>query len=193
MSLLDQLRSMEEHVARRLTELRPVIAEYEELRKVADRLGLSDRLGLTTDATTTAGAADKSDATVRAQSTGESPAARPRSTRSTRRRAGARATPDAKDTGRTKARVGSGSTSRSRRAATSTSNGSSTRANTQRDVDIVDAVRSNPGMTVAELGARLGVPATNLYRPVKRLQDRGVIRKTGTRLEPTDTTAPTTG
>jgi len=193
MSLLDQLRSMEEHVAKRLTELRPIIAEYEELRKVADRLGLSERLGLNTEAATTAGAADKSDTSVRAQPTPESLAARAPSARSTRKRAGTRATPNAKDTGQTKARVGSGSTSRSRRAATSTSNGSSTRATTQRDGDIVDAVRSNPGMTVAELGAKLGVPATNLYRPIKRLQDRGAIRKTGTRLEATDNTAPTAG
>src|SRR4051812_40944850 len=50
MSLLDQLRSLEDQVSKRITELRPAVAEFEELRKVADRLGLSDRLGLTNDA-----------------------------------------------------------------------------------------------------------------------------------------------
>jgi uncharacterized membrane protein len=184
---------MEEHVAKRLTELRPVIAEYEELRKVADRLGISDRLGLNTAATTATGAAEKPDESVGARPTGESPAARGPSARSTRKPAGTRATPDAKDTRGMRARVGSGSASRGRRVATSAGKGSSTRAGTQRDVDIIDAVRSNPGMTVAELGANLGVPATNLYRPIKRLQDRGVIRKTGTRLQPADNTSPATG
>ena len=37
---------------------------------------------------------------------------------------------------------------------------------------------------------RLGVPATDLYRPVKRLIDRGEIAKQGTKLEAA--TAPAT-
>src|SRR4051794_4982930 len=40
MSVLDQLRALEQQVQQRLRELRPLVAEYRELEKVAERLGL---------------------------------------------------------------------------------------------------------------------------------------------------------
>lgn len=39
-SVLNDLRGIEQRVAARLEELRPLIEEYEELRRIADRLGL---------------------------------------------------------------------------------------------------------------------------------------------------------
>src|SRR3954462_10856022 len=40
MSLLDEVRKLEQHVLGRLKELEPLTREYEQLRKVAERLGL---------------------------------------------------------------------------------------------------------------------------------------------------------
>src|SRR4051794_11483584 len=40
MSVLDQLRSLEQQVLERLRELRPLVAEYRDLEQVAERLGL---------------------------------------------------------------------------------------------------------------------------------------------------------
>ena len=39
MSVLDQFRTAEEQVAKRLRELKPLVAEYHELEHVAQRLG----------------------------------------------------------------------------------------------------------------------------------------------------------
>jgi predicted HTH transcriptional regulator len=39
-SVLEDLRNVEERVAARLQELQPLVEEYEELRRIADRLGL---------------------------------------------------------------------------------------------------------------------------------------------------------
>ena len=40
MSVLDDLRAAEQRVAERLRELEPSVAEYNELKAVADRLGI---------------------------------------------------------------------------------------------------------------------------------------------------------
>src|SRR4051812_3569142 len=48
MSVLDQVRALEQQVLQRLRELRPLVAEYRDLEKVAERLGLkSDDEGAT--------------------------------------------------------------------------------------------------------------------------------------------------
>ena len=39
MSVLDEVRALEERVVARLNELRPLVEEYEELQRVAQRLG----------------------------------------------------------------------------------------------------------------------------------------------------------
>ncbi len=45
-------------------------------------------------------------------------------------------------------------------------------------------VAEQPGITVREIGERLGVDPTGLYRVAKRLTDEGRLRKDGTRLYP---------
>ena len=40
MSVLDQVRALEQQVQQRLRELRPLVAEYRDLEQVAERLGL---------------------------------------------------------------------------------------------------------------------------------------------------------
>jgi hypothetical protein len=61
----------------------------------------------------------------------------------------------------------------------------------QRHEDVLRLVGENPGITVREIGERLGVDATGLYRVAKRLSDEGRLRKDGPRLYPEGTaTAP---
>ena len=47
MSVIEELKGLEDRVARRMTELRPLVDEYRELEQVAQRLGVSP--GATTD------------------------------------------------------------------------------------------------------------------------------------------------
>lgn len=50
MSVLDQLRAIEQQVERRLRELAPLVAEHRDLEKVAERLGLKGDAQEPTDA-----------------------------------------------------------------------------------------------------------------------------------------------
>ena len=50
MSVIDELRGLEERVAQRMQELRPLVDEYQELEQVAQRLGVSPRDGADTSA-----------------------------------------------------------------------------------------------------------------------------------------------
>jgi DNA primase len=56
----------------------------------------------------------------------------------------------------------------------------------QRAEQLLALVRERPGITVADAGKALGVDATGLYRVVKRLEERGELRKHGRNLEATD-------
>jgi hypothetical protein len=49
---------------------------------------------------------------------------------------------------------------------------------------VLDAVRSDPGKTVAEYAKSLGVPPTSLYRPVRELASAGVVVKRARQLYP---------
>jgi hypothetical protein len=49
---------------------------------------------------------------------------------------------------------------------------------------VLDAVRSDPGKTVAEYAKSLKVPATSLYRPVRELTGAGVLVKRARQLFP---------
>jgi len=141
-SVLDDLRAAEQRVAERLRELEPSVAEYREVRDVADRLGIS------ADAAPTPVAATRRATTRR------------RASRSARRSKPATATKaPAKPAG--PARAGSG----------------------QRGQQLVELVRARPGITVREAGAELGVDPTSLYRVVRRLEERGELRKNGRNLE----------
>lgn len=55
---------------------------------------------------------------------------------------------------------------------------------TTRAEDIANLVTQQPGITVADLGRTLGVNATSLYSPVRRLVTDGRLRKEGTALHP---------
>ncbi|MCW3038243.1 MAG: hypothetical protein JWM31_148 [Solirubrobacterales bacterium] len=48
--------------------------------------------------------------------------------------------------------------------------------------EIQRLVAQNPGLTVKDLGERLGVEANGLYQPVRKLLAAGALRKSGTEL-----------
>jgi hypothetical protein len=53
-----------------------------------------------------------------------------------------------------------------------------------REQDVLRVVVAQPGITVSELGKRLGVDPTGLYQIVRRLAARGTVRKEGRQLQP---------
>ena len=133
MSVIEEFKGLEDRVAQRLAELRPLVDEYNELEQIAERLGLSQ---------------------TRAN-------ARPRRGRGSARRSRASATTNA----------GAG-----RRAGASRGGG-------RRD-QLLALVQEQPGITVREVGSRLGVDPTSLYRIVHRLEQDGALRKNGRELRP---------
>src|SRR3954447_256748 len=186
MSLLDQARALEQQVLDRLRELEPLTREYEQLRELAERLGVTY--------TPHASEAERSQAPARrargkrgtakpskrapAKAVGQqAPARKPAAKRSSKPRATTRATKPA--------------AARSRRGAARPG---------QRQQDVLRLVTERPGITVRELGERLGVDATGLYRGVTRLSDGGLVRNPAPRLPPAaatpsanDATAAATG
>jgi hypothetical protein len=51
---------------------------------------------------------------------------------------------------------------------------------------LLEAVRSSPGATVAEIASTIGVTAASLYRPVRQLTSDGALVKRGRRLFPSE-------
>ena len=171
-SVLDQFRTAEEQVAKRLRELKPLVAEYHELEQVAQRLGLN----VSDDA--------------------PAPGTRPpTSTKRARRRrhAAKRATRSAApkrdgsaNGGTTKASVAATQArpARSPQSAAGESRNGSSRTS-RRQQDVLRLVKQRPGITVSEIAKELGVDATGLYRPVHKLEQDGAIVKRGLALQPT--------
>lgn len=143
MSLIDEVRSVEERVIVRLRELAPAVAEYGQLLELAQRLGVADQV----EPPVAPGRHALVDAS--ASVSPEPSAAKPKG-RGSRR--GASAASERRD-GRVATRIGK-------------------------------IVAAEPGITVAGLAERLGVPANTLYRPVRRLTDEGSLSKRGRGLHP---------
>ena len=55
----------------------------------------------------------------------------------------------------------------------------------RRQQDVLRLVKQRPGITVSEIAKELGVDATGLYRPVRKLEQDGAIIKRGVALQPT--------
>ena len=202
MSLLDQVRNLPQQVIDRLKELEPLAREYDQLRKFAERLGVKyspDSAQAEADAqrtpTTRAGATRArakqpsgrapANTARAARAPGSTHAARPpatpRGARSTSRQRAADSAPAAG------ASAASAPTRKRKTAGTSQRSGrrrASTVRPGQRHDDVLRLVGENPGITVREIGERLGVDSTGLYRVVKRLVDDGRVHKDGPRLHP---------
>jgi hypothetical protein len=179
MSLVDEVHKLEQQLLSRLRELEPLTREYEQLRQLAERLGLqyspepepADHGAQTPSRATRRRSAAKKRATPR---TASKPGTAERGARAQMpaRPAGADAPPDASP-------PASKSPARTRRSAgrkrTATRTG-------QRADDVMRVVTTNPGITVRQLGQQLGVDATGLYRVANKLTQDGRLRKDGTGL-----------
>jgi uncharacterized membrane protein len=170
-SVLEQFRTAEQQVAKRLRELKPLVAEYQELAQVAQRLGLSIN----------------EDAPVPGKT-------RPASAKSKERRrrpstTKARSAPSTlEQSGNTAASHTSAPTTKTRRARSARSSPQKGRPRsnrTSRDQDVLRLVHERPGITVSQIAKELGVDATGLYRPVHKLEQRGEVTKQGAALQPT--------
>jgi hypothetical protein len=168
MSVLDQFRTAEEQVAKRLRELKPLVAEYHELEHVAQRLGLS--VGDDVPA-----AGTRSPASLK-------PARRRRRAAKTAPRLAA----SKRDGSAAKASVAATQARRARAPQSSARNGRPGSSRTaRRQQDVLRLVKQRPGITVSEIAKELGVDATGLYRPVHKLEQEGAIIKRGVALQPT--------
>jgi hypothetical protein len=198
MSLVDQVRKLEQQVVDRLKELEPLTREYDQLRKVAERLGLkySPGSGQINEAATSATKARRPRKRAPAA---KRPARRPATAKASRPRASARAAKSAakprgtrSTTAPKEATAARSAPARQRKRAASGQRSSGRRAAAragQRHEDVLRLVGEHPGITVREIGERLGVDATGLYRVVNRLTDEGRMRKDGPRLHPVDSAA----
>src|SRR4051794_10464814 len=204
MSVVDELRALERRVEKRLRELAPKVAEYRDLEKVAERLGIKrDPLP---EAGDTAGAKPAARAKRKPKPSG-STARKPRATGSrAAKRAATTASTSAADGASTDAAPAPATrrkraanakpkpASRSARASAAKRSAGSRRravAPGQRQQDVLRLVSDRPGITVAQLADELDVDATGLYGVVRRLQANGQLRKDGTALHPITATPST--
>jgi len=153
-SLIDELKGLEDRVAERMKELRPLVDEYRELEQVAQKLGVPP-------------------------ATPDTPA--PRRRAAARKRSRARSTKSSRATrgaGASRARTAAPPAAEAAAAGTARA-----RSNGRRD-QLLDMVRARPGITVREVGSELGVDPTSLYRIVHRLEQDGALEKRGRELMP---------
>jgi hypothetical protein len=154
MNVLDDLKKLESSIVKRYKELQPALAEVEELRRVAERLGVDlDRPG-----TRTATAAKP--ARAAAAKPARAAAAKPARTRARRT-----------------------SAAPARKKATKVAAPRRPRAGGRRE-QFLKLVTDRPGITVPEIGKALKVDPTGLYRYAKQLEADGSITKSGTKLHP---------
>src|SRR4051794_16431448 len=204
MSLMDQVRKLEGQVVERLKELQPLIGEYTQLRKLAERLGIHCTPS-TEDTAAPAAPARRKSAAKKSTEPGRSAAKKRTAHRTTAKSAAKRA-------GRTRAAGAARARSAGQPAtAAKAAPRSATPARTsarrsrgrkaaptrpgRRTQDMLRVVGEQPGISVREIGERLGVDATGLYRVANKLTADGRLRKDGTGLyvvEPGAATQPQT-
>jgi hypothetical protein len=145
MSLIEEARAVRQRIAARLSELEPLVREYEELRRAAAELGIDPAEEL-------AGEPAPSPRAARGATSGRA--------RSSRRRSPVR--PSAGE-----------------RAATATGDEGDGLGDR-----VLQAVREQPGQTVADYARVLELAPTVLYRPVRELTTSGQIVKRNRQLYP---------
>lgn len=172
MSVLDELTGLEDKVRARMTELRPLLDEYVELEKAAQRLGI-DAVDSKAAPSRRAGGSRRTSKTAR-----RAPAATSDAVASEE---GASTTSEATST-RTRAKA-KPKKSRNSSAAKKNRQPGGSRSG-QRAEQVAALVARRPGISVKELGAEVGVEPTSLYRVVKQLEGDGKLTKRGRELHP---------
>jgi len=165
--VLDNFKQAQQDILARIRELEPTVQEYEELKRIAQQLGLD------TQAAPAAASASSTRRTRRAT--------RGRSTSGTRARSasGTRARSASATSGETSAEATTSTRGGRRRASRPRRSGAGNRRE-----DILRLVGEKPGVTINQLGKDLGVDPTGLYRPVRALVAEGKLDKQGPALHP---------
>lgn len=158
-----------------MTELRPLLDEYAELEKAAQRLGIvtavteqtpSRRAGRSR--ASTAKRPSKPPRAPAGSASDDAPASAPDATPAAQKRAPAKA-----------------KLKRGRNAVSAKKNRQPGGARSgERAEQVAMLVAQRPGISVKELGAEVGVDPTSLYRVVKQLESDGRLVKRGHELHP---------
>ncbi len=176
MSVLDELTGLEEKVRARMTELRPLLDEYSELQKAAERLGIA------TDATVEPQQRRAGSGRRRASKAARKPAA-PQVSATAAADDGAPEAAPSRSRAKTQAKPkpkkpGSRASAKKSRQPGGSRSG-------QRAEQLAALVQRRPGLTVKDAGAEFGVDPTSLYRVIKQLESDGKLKKRGRELHPT--------
>jgi hypothetical protein len=170
-SVLDQFRTAEERVLKRLRELKPLVAEYQELERVAERLGVNPNQD--------AASPDEQRSTAAGSAQGRRRRSR------TKARSAASAREESRGAAAAKRSAATMPTSRARASGRSgDSGGRASNRSSRRQQDVLRLVNQRPGITVREIANELGVDRTGLYGPVHKLEQEGAISKRGAALQP---------
>lgn len=159
LTVLEELRAVEERIVARLTELRPAVEEYEELQRVAERLGIDVSAQRQLPSAEPAARAEEPAVTKPAPA--RKPAARAKRAPSGTRK---RAAPKRASKARAKAAAKPGGT-RAKGA--------------ERRDQVVALIRERPGITVPDISQQLGLEPPPVYRVIRKLQSAGVVVKEG--------------
>jgi hypothetical protein len=143
-SVIEDLKRLEDRILARIRELEANVAELEQLREVAARLGILD-----------AGGRDSAPAPSRATATARGRRGMAGRASGTRGRAGG-----------------------ARSATRALARQPMTRQSTRRE-RVLEVVGGEPGISVREIVAQLGVNRTSLYPVVRQLVSDGLLHKDG--------------
>ncbi len=169
-TVIEDLKRLEERILARIKELEANDAELEQLRDVAQRLGILD-----------GSANDAGPATPR------TPTATATATRRPRRRA-AQARGRTSGTGNgAGARTGTRARPGGARSATALADAVPAERQSTRRERVLEVVGGKPGISVREIVAQLGVNRTSLYPVVRQLVSDGLLYKDGPGLWPVAT------
>jgi outer membrane biosynthesis protein TonB len=179
-TVLDDLHLMEERIAARIAELEPLVQEYNELQRIAERLGI-DRERAAAAAAKQAAAKPKAVAAepkpvpaAKVEPAAPKPVAEPKPA--------AKAKPAAKPKAKAKApakRKPAAKRRATKGAAVRRQPGGTQKAGAERRERMLGLIRDRPGITVPELSEALEVDAPSLYRVVRKLQSDGIVAKDG--------------
>src|SRR3954468_13359609 len=165
MPLLDQVRKLEQEVVDRLKALEPLLREYDQLRRVAERLGLKYTPPAVQPEGESEPATRQGTRRPGRARAGKKAAAKPRAASSTTARGSTAATatsPSARGTG-----------SRAKRSGPRAARSDARAGAGQRREQVLAVVGEHPGITVREIGERLRVGAPPPFPPVEALARRG--------------------
>lgn len=172
MTVLEELHQAEQRLIARVRELEPIVAEHAELVAELERRGLDASPAATATRRPRARRAATGAKRARRTNAPQSKAAQP-SVTTAEQIAGVSEPAPAKH-----ARA----SAKAKPAARAKHPGASRAPRGGRAEQIQNLVAQNPGLTVKDLGERLGVEANGLYQPVRKLVASGTLRKDGLQL-----------